>query len=265
MTSTEVAPASLRHPAGRPWRVWAMFVVAAGATAAMVFPYLLLDVDTSRIETTSELHYALLVTHIFTASVALVLGPLQFVPRIRAHRRVHRLVGRCYLFVGVLPSALAGIPVAMLSGRLVTQVGLIVPFVGWLVTAWLAVRAIRRGDVDAHREWMMRNFALTFLAVTARILVPVMLLVQLPFVGAGGIAAVVPTLIPVGQVLGWIVNLAIVEVLIRRRRVVRPGRPDKTYLQSPDGRIGCRARRVRTSPSTQHHPRSVRPVGGSKI
>lgn len=218
MTSVDAAPATRRRPSGRPWRIWALFVVAVVATVAMVFPYVLLDVGSSRIETTGEMHYALLVVHIFSASVALVLGPLQLVPRLRAHRRVHRLIGRCYLFAGVLPSALAGIPVALLSGRLLTQVGLTVPFLGWLVTGGLAVLAARRGDLTAHRAWMMRNLALTFLAVTARVLVPVMLVGLLPVVGAAGIATAAPSLIPVGQVLGWIVNLAVVEILIRRPR-----------------------------------------------
>jgi hypothetical protein len=121
--------------------------------------------------------------------------------------------------LGVVPSALAGIPVALLSDQLITQVGLVVPAVGWLVTAWLAVRAIRRGDVEAHRSWMTRNYALTFLAVTARIVVPLILLTQLA-VGAVALESAADTatgLIPIGQVLGWVINLVVAEVVIRRR------------------------------------------------
>ena len=215
---TTTASVARRSPGGRSWRNWLLFAVAVGATAAMASPYVLLDPAASRIETTGPVHYALLVTHVFTASVALVLGPLQFVGRVRAHRRVHRTIGRCYLLLGVLPSALAGIPLAMLSGRPVTQIGLTIPFLGWLVTGWLAFRAVRRGDVAAHRDWMLRNVALTFLAVTARILVPVMLLVQIPFSGTAALAASVPSLIAVGRVLGWVINLLLVEAVIRRRR-----------------------------------------------
>ncbi|WP_165922260.1 DUF2306 domain-containing protein [Pseudonocardia endophytica] len=229
MTPTEPAPPGFRSARGWTWPVVIMGVVAVGATIALVVPYVGLDVDASRIPTTSTLHYALLVAHIVTASVALVLGPLQFVPAVRARRAVHRVIGRCYLLVGVVPSALVGIPVAILSGRLLTQVGLTIPFLGWLVTAWLAVRAIRGGDVVAHHEWMMRNYALTFLAITARVLVPVMLVVQIPFSDGADPAAGVSSLIPVGQVLAWIVNLTIVEVLIRRRRV-RAGLPARAAV-----------------------------------
>lgn len=201
----------------RPRRIWLMLLVAVVAGAAMATPYAL---GSSRIEVDGGLHYVLLVAHIVTATVALVLGPLQFVPAIRARRRWHRRIGRTYLLAGVLPSGLLAVPVALLSGRLVTQVGLVVVAIGWLVTGGLAVRAIRRGDVAAHRAWMTRNYALTFLAVTARIVVPILLLTGL---STGAIApadapAAVTSLIPVGQVLGCVINLLVAEVLIRRAR-----------------------------------------------
>jgi uncharacterized membrane protein YkvI len=108
--------------------------------------------------------------------------------------------------------------VALLSGRIVTQIGLTIPAILWLVTGALAYRAARRRDFTHHRNWMMRNYALTFLAVTSRVLVPLLLIAQIPFASAGSVAESAPTMIPIGQVLGWIVNLVIVEVLIRRHQ-----------------------------------------------
>ncbi|GLY34844.1 hypothetical protein Amsp01_008680 [Amycolatopsis sp. NBRC 101858] len=61
-----------------------------------------------------EVRDGVLVAHIFT--VALVLGPLQFLPKVRARRRLHRALGRVHLFTGVLLSALAAIPVACGQG-----------------------------------------------------------------------------------------------------------------------------------------------------
>ncbi|TDD21499.1 DUF2306 domain-containing protein [Nonomuraea diastatica] len=200
-------------------RIWLMLIIAAVFGAVLIGPYLGFDTDGSRLDVTSRPYYYLLVAHIFTALVALVLGPLQFIPAIRARRRTHRTIGRCYLLGGVLPSALAAIPVALLSGRLITQIGLVIPAVLWLITGRLAIRAARRRDFLRHRHWMMRNYALTFLAVTSRVLVPLLLLVQIPFsdtVNAGSIAAGAQSMIPVGQALGWIVNLIVVEILIRR-------------------------------------------------
>jgi uncharacterized membrane protein len=198
-------------------KIWLMFAVATVVGVVLVSPYLLLDIDNSRLTVDGEAHYALLVVHVFTAFVALVLGPLQFIPAIRARRRIHRTIGRVYLLAGVLPSGLAAVPVALLSGRIVTQIGLTIPAILWLVTGALAYRAARRREFTHHRNWMMRNYALTFLAVTSRVLVPLLLIAQIPFAPAGSVAESAPTMIPIGQVLGWIVNLVIAEVLIRRR------------------------------------------------
>lgn len=193
---------------------WLLFIVAIVFALALSYPYLSLDIDNSRLEVRDSLQYFVLVVHIFTAAVALVLGPLQFMAKVRAHRQIHRTIGRIYLLAGVLPSALATIPVALWSGRLVTQIGLTTAAILWLVTGALAYRAARRRDFASHRAWMMRNYALTFLAVTARILIPVFLLAQIPFGGPN--VANVSALIPIGQTLGWIINLIIAEFLIRR-------------------------------------------------
>ncbi len=67
---TVPAPAPLL----RPRRVWLMLLVAVVAASVMVAPYVLLDVGSSRLAVDGGLHYALLVTHIVTATVALVLG-----------------------------------------------------------------------------------------------------------------------------------------------------------------------------------------------
>jgi hypothetical protein len=197
-----------------------MFSVAIIVSLVLIYPYLGLDIDNSRLDVRDSLHYYVLVGHIFTAAVALVLGPLQFIPKVRARRRIHRTLGRIYLLAGVLPSAVAAIPVAVWSGRLMTQIGLTTAAVLWLITGGLAYRAARQRDFISHRNWMMRNYALTFLAVTSRILVPLLLLVQIPFSGAeaGSTGEVATSMIPVGQTVGWIVNLIVVESIIRRRR-----------------------------------------------
>ncbi|WP_232665452.1 DUF2306 domain-containing protein [Pseudonocardia sp. TRM90224] len=217
------------QPLLRPRKVWAMLALGVVVGSVAISPYVTLDMGSSRLAVTGALYYALLVGHIGTAMVALVLGPLQFVPAIRARRRVHKRIGRTYLFAGVVPSAVLAVPVAIMSGRLVTQVGLSIPAVLWLVTAWLAVRAIRRGDVEAHRSWMARNYALTFLAITARIIVPLLLVGQIATgsVTAGGAAAAASGLIPIGQVLGWVVNLAVAEAFIRLRRRAHAAQADR--------------------------------------
>ncbi|WP_182886328.1 DUF2306 domain-containing protein [Microbispora sp. H10885] len=205
---------------------WLMLIVAVVAASVLVYPYLGLDIDDSRLDVGDSLHYYVLVGHIATAAVALVLGPLQFMPQVRARRRIHRTIGRVYLLAGVLPSAAATIPVALWSGRVVTQIGLTTAAALWLVTGGLAYRAARRRDFVSHRNWMMRNYALTFLAVTSRVLVPLLLVVQIPYRGAGAVGELATSMIPIGQTLGWIVNLVVVEAVIRRRTRVPEARLD---------------------------------------
>ena len=122
-------------------KTWLMFIVATVVGAVLVSPYLLLDVSDSRLDVNGHAHYAVLVAHVFTAFIALVLGPLQLIPTIRRRRQIHRTIGRLYPFAGVLPAALAAVPVALLSGRLITQIGLTVPTILWLVSGTLAYRA----------------------------------------------------------------------------------------------------------------------------
>ncbi|MEV4145206.1 DUF2306 domain-containing protein [Amycolatopsis sp. NPDC049691] len=213
-------------------KTWLVFAVAIGFGAVLGYPYLGLDIADSRLGVRDGVQYSVLVAHIFTATVALVLGPLQFVPKVRARKRLHRTLGRVYLLAGVVPSAVAAIPVAVWSGRPLTQVSLTLAAVLWLVTGGLAYRAARRRDFAAHRAWMLRNYALTFLAVTSRVLVPVLLLAQAPFGGVGPAGAT--TLIPVGQTLGWVVNLVVAEVLIRQRPATRSPRRTKRFATRRD-------------------------------
>ncbi|GAA1491532.1 DUF2306 domain-containing protein [Brachybacterium sacelli] len=217
---------------------WLLLVVAIGFSVGLAFPYLGLDRADSRLEVQAAVEYALLVVHIATAALALVLGPLQFIPRIRRRRRIHRTIGRAYLLLGVAPSALCAIPVAIWSGRLLTQIGLTTAAVLWVITGVLAYRAARRRDFAAHRAWMMRNYALTFLAVTSRLLTPLLLLAQIPLTDAdpASLGDRAASMIPVGQTLGWILNLIIVEIVLRRGlstgRTARAPRPSAPAASS---------------------------------
>jgi hypothetical protein len=76
---------------------------------------------------------------------------------------------------------------------------------------------------------MIRTYALTFFAITTRMLVPLLLAVQLPFQddrSPGAVRELVAATIPYGQWLGWMVDLAVAEYVVRRlRRTTPAGRP----------------------------------------
>src|SRR5690606_9843127 len=112
--------------------------------------------------------------HVFAAAVALTLGPFQFSTSLRArYPAFHRWSGRLYLGVGVLVGGLAGLYMAAHAfGGLPARLGFACLALGWLYTGLRGYRAIRARDVADHRRWMVRNFALTFAAVTLRLWLP---------------------------------------------------------------------------------------------
>ena len=119
-------------------------------------------------------HSFALYTHVFASIVALVLGPFQFsAPLRQKYTYLHRWLGRTYLAAGVLVGSLSGLYMSQYAfGGSVARFGFAVLAVLWLYTGLRAYLAIRRGVIDEHRKWMVRNFSLTFAAVTLRLYLP---------------------------------------------------------------------------------------------
>ena len=153
-----------------------------------------------------ESNRAVVYVHVFASSVALLLGPFQFMEKLRAKRvALHRWMGRIYLGVGVLAGGLAGLHMSLYAfGGLVSQLGFGALATGWLYTGLRAYLAIRAKDIAAHRRWMVRNFALAFGAVTLRLWLP------------GSVAAGVPFELayPAIAWLCWVPNLLVAERIL---------------------------------------------------
>jgi len=155
-----------------------------------------------------ESHSTAIRVHVFGAAVALALGPFQFSRRLRGRQpRVHRWLGRTYLGIGVLVGGLAGLWMAAFAqGGATARLGFGMLAVAWLATGALAFAAIRRRDTAAHRRWMVRNFALTFAAVTLRLYLPASVAAGIAFEAA----------YPAIAWLCWVPNLLTAEWLLRR-------------------------------------------------
>ena len=157
--------------------------------------------------------------HVVMGGIALVLGPLQFWRGLRTrHPQVHRWTGRIYL-VAVAIASVSGLAIAVVNDAgFVGFFGFGTLAVLWFVTGWRAYRAIRRRDIDSHRAWMMRNFALTYAAVTLRIWLPLLILFQVLVPAPGtDFDAVFANAYAAVPFLCWIPNLIVAEWLIRRR------------------------------------------------
>lgn len=156
-----------------------------------------------------EAHAPTVYVHVFGSMVALLLGPLQFWPALRASRpALHRWSGRLYLGVGVGLGGLAGLMLApQATGGLGAKLGFACLAIAWLYTGVHALGAAQSRDCAAHRRWMIRNFALSFAAVTLRLWLPGSLAAGLPFEEA----------YPRIAWLCWVPNLVVAEWWIRRR------------------------------------------------
>ncbi len=154
-------------------------------------------------------HLQWLYVHIFASVFALALGPFQFSATLRKARiRLHRLLGRLYLGVGVVAGGVSGLLVAFYSpNQFSIRLSFACLALVWLYTGLRAYRAIRVRDIEAHRRWMIRNFALTFAAVTFRIIRPLL-------VGGFGIPDELGS--ELAAWLCWIPNLLAVELWLSR-------------------------------------------------
>jgi uncharacterized membrane protein len=156
-----------------------------------------------------EANRAAIMAHVFASSVALLLGPLQFLPGLRARwPALHRWSGRAYLGIGVLIGGVSGLLMAQVAyGGLVGRLGFACLALAWLLSGARAYAAIRAGDIGTHQRWMIRNFALSFAAVTLRLWLP----------GSVALGVAFDLAYPAIAWLCWIPNLIAAEWLIRRQ------------------------------------------------
>jgi len=115
-------------------------------------------------------HQTTIIIHIIGGVLALGLGPFQFLTKFRIRwPMVHRWMGRFYL-IGILLGSIAGLYMAFYAyAGLAASIGFAGLALSWLITGYLVYKTIRAGDTESHRQWIIRNFALTFAAVTLRI------------------------------------------------------------------------------------------------
>jgi uncharacterized membrane protein len=155
-----------------------------------------------------------LLPHFIGGAIALLAGIVQFWAALRRrHPRVHRWIGRVYL-AGVVVGATSAY---VLSFRAVLGwpfgTATFVMATAWSVFTAMAFVAIRRGQVAAHREWMLRSYVVAFGFVWFRVMV-----VSPLFAGLGS----VPERLTVLLWLSWTVPLLLTEVVLQWRRSMSP-------------------------------------------
>ncbi|CAA9577037.1 MAG: hypothetical protein AVDCRST_MAG86-2294 [uncultured Truepera sp.] len=151
-------------------------LAAVGITLYFAIPYLTSNPRVSRtpLNQAFPLHFVYVTLHGVPAGLALLLGPVQFIPAIRTrYPAAHRLISNvCLVFISI------GIIMGVIAASVSTS-GLAAPFgflllaAAWFYSGLLAYRAARQHQSALHRVWMIRNYAFTFAAVLLWVLLVV--------------------------------------------------------------------------------------------
>ena len=156
---------------------WAVMLLLAALVSLMVSRYLSLDPDVYFPEQKAVYmaHITMLMVHIVGAMLAILVGPFQFLPGIRKGRwlKVHRWLGRTYL-LSILFGGLGGLYMAQFAyGGTISRLGFGTLAILWLYSGYRAYKHIRNKEIEQHRQWMIRNYALTFAGVMLRVWAPI--------------------------------------------------------------------------------------------
>lgn len=150
----------------------------------------------------------LLAAHAGFGSIALLLGPFQFLPGLRGRRpRVHHFIGRLYM-IGVFTAGSAGLLLAIGSqaGPIAT-LGFGSMAIAWLFVSYQGLRTAMARRIDEHRRWMFRSFAVTMAAISLRLQIPLMMMSENP-----------DQAYLIISFSCWIPNLILVELWLRMRK-----------------------------------------------
>lgn len=193
---------------------WAFLALSALVIGAVSLRYALPGMPFPMDLPSLELSPRPFIVHAVSASLALVLGPLQFVPAWRARfPALHRWVGRAYV-LSIAVAWLSSLPLAVnaMTGA-VAAAGFFALGLAWVVTTGMGLARALQRRLAEHRRWMLRSFALTAAAITLRI-----------YLGASMAADIDEELsYPVIAWLCWVPNALVAEWYLRRQgRTQRP-------------------------------------------
>ena len=105
-------------------------------------------------------------------------------------------------------SSIAGFYIALFaSGGITCVLGFGGLALSWLFTVTMAYTSIIKRRFKEHENWMIRNYALTFAAVTLRIYLPLSQMAHIDFITAYHVISW----------LCWMPNLLVAEIIISKR------------------------------------------------
>ncbi len=191
------------------WTAWSVMTFLAIAVAAYGAVAAFLSLDGSLPSMTH--HYpdrpTAAALHFGVGGLALILGPWQFLPALRRKApTAHRWTGRLYVLCCLVSGCAALVLSQQTHTGLNSQIGFVLLATLWRITTLIGLRRSYDRDFVAHRQWMIRSFALTLAAVTLRFDLPLSQALEIPFHVA----------YPIISYACWVPNILIAEWFVRR-------------------------------------------------
>jgi hypothetical protein len=112
--------------------------------------------------------------HVFSCFFCLFAGVTQFSKYILKHQKdLHRFLGKAYVGNVFFINAPIGFILALYAnGGMTSRSAFVTLDLLWFGFTFVAFREIRKGNVIRHKEFMIRSYALSFSAITFRLLKP---------------------------------------------------------------------------------------------
>lgn len=148
-------------------------------------------------------------SHVYSSILIIILGLTQFSKTIRNQFSfIHRLNGKAYVFLTLVIASPTGLIMAYhANGGFIAQISFAILSVLWFVFTLKAFLFIKKGNFQKHKNFMIRSYALTLSAITLRLYkYAIVSIFELPPIDTYKIVSI----------LGWVVNLAIAEMIIRK-------------------------------------------------
>ena len=145
--------------------------------------------------------------HILLGTISLAIGPFQLTKKSKQNPRLHKMLGKVYavaIFINILM-----VPYLSLSatGGIGTMIAFLFLNVLWLWTTSMGVIKATQRKIKAHKEWILRSYAITWVFVTFRMFaIPLSLFLDSS------------RAFPIAVYLGIIINLLYVEWRNRKNK-----------------------------------------------
>lgn len=208
------------------WGAKSLFALLAVVVAAYAFTYLYRPFEAGN---PFAAQFAIsgvdVPLHFSIAGFALLLAPVQLSSTLRRRLpALHRLCG--WLYVGsILVGSISGFSLALhAQGGVASRASFVLMSLLWPALTAMGIWRAIAGDIVGHRRWMCRSVALTYSAVTLRLILGVGFgALHLPFI---------PVYIAAAW-LGWSINLAVCELLLRWPAIRARRRPGSAASMQP--------------------------------